>query len=151
MTRTIVGGLGGSLAMDLAYLVSSVRLDRHHPSDDVDEETEAIVSCVRRLAPHQPIAFVRERPRLTGRAIHYAFGCGFAALYRTLKPRVPAIGAAKGLVYGVAVWLLSDAALIPAAHLGREWFRYSREERAAALLSHLAFAVCVDAAAERRP
>ncbi len=135
--------------MDLVYLASSRVLGRRHDPDNVDEETEAIVATVRRLAPHAPLAFARERPRETGRAIHYAFGCGFAALYASLRERTPSIGVANGLAYGVAVWLLSDAILIPAAHAGRAWFRYSASERATALVAHLAFAACVDAAAKR--
>lgn len=142
--KALVAGVAGSLAMDAIYAASAAALDRHHAPDDVDEETEAIVATVRRIAPHVPITVAKERPRAVGRAIHYLFGCAFALGYGRLRRAIPAFSKIGGAPYGAAVFLLSDLILIPAAHLGRTWFRYGSRERAIALGAHLAFAACLE-------
>jgi len=144
LRKALVAGTAGSLAMDAIYAASAAALDRHHAPDDVDEETEAIVATVRRLAPHVPVTLAKERPRTTGRAVHYLFGCAFALGYGRLRGAVPAFSKLGGLPYGAAVFLLSDLVLVPAAHIGRAWFRYGARERAIALGAHLAFAACLE-------
>lgn len=54
-----------------------------------------------------------------------------------------------GVAYGTGLFLVSDRVLIPALKIGRSWDRYSRAERANALLSHIMYGVVVDLARRR--
>jgi len=135
--------------MDLVQDGFASIFERNRARDDRDEETEAITSVVRRLAALTRIPWIGRHPGIAGRAVHYVFGCGFAAGYVALCKREPRLSAGNGLAFGVALWLLSDAVLIPVAHLGRPLLRYSWPERANALLSHLAYGITVEALATR--
>jgi uncharacterized membrane protein YagU involved in acid resistance len=66
-----------------------------------------------------------------------------------VRERAPIVGTARGAVFGTALWILSDRILIPAFKLGRPWGRYSRSERTNALVSHLAYAMVVEAFASQ--
>jgi uncharacterized membrane protein YagU involved in acid resistance len=111
--------------------------------DASTEETEAITSVLAILTRWAPRAFPQTNAAAIGRAIHYVFGVGFAAAYLYLLPnRRPTL--TRGAVFGTLLWLLSDRILIPVFKLGRPWSRYSKTERANALVSHLAYAIVVE-------
>jgi hypothetical protein len=137
-------GAAGSLAMDLVQDGFDAIFERRRPPGDRDEETEAIVSLVRRIAPRGGALAKRTDPGLLGRALHYTFGCGFAVAYTRVRKSRPQIATADGLLFGAALWLVSDVILIPVTHLGRPWSRYTAAERANALVSHLAYAAAVE-------
>jgi hypothetical protein len=144
----IVGGSAGSLLMDLTQYAWARAFERDRPSDDQDEETEAITAVVALLGRLAPGAFPERNSEAIGRAIHYVFGVGFAAAYLALLPaRRPAF--VRGAIFGTVLWLISDRILIPVFKLGRPWSRYSVSERSNALVSHLAYALTVEFA--RRP
>jgi hypothetical protein len=145
VNATLAAGAAGSLAMDLVQDGFSLVFEPNRSENDRDEETEAIVAVVRRIASFVPGGLARSHPGLTGRAVHYLFGCGFAAAYAAARARRPAIATGKGLAFGLALWLLSDAILIPATRLGRPWLRYSWPQRLNAVASHLAYAATVEA------
>jgi hypothetical protein len=144
-TAAIVAGFAGSFAMDVAQDAFDAVFERGRAPEDRDEETEAIVAVVRRIAPFVPGRLAERHPAAIGRAIHYAFGAAFALAYATIRERQPGVAALKGCAFGVGLWFLSDVVLIPGAHLGRPYARYSPAERANALASHLAFAAAVEA------
>ena len=141
----IVAGAAGSLAMDIVQAGFTAVFERRREPDDRDEETEAIVSVVARVSQLIPVEHVRRNPITVGRFLHYAFGCGFAIAYAAVRARRPKVGTGRGLAFGVALWFLSDAILIPATHLGRAFWRYSPAQRANAILSHVCYAVTVEA------
>lgn len=141
----IVAGFAGSFAMDVAQNAFDAIFERDRATDDRDEETEAIVAVVRRIAPYVPGGLAERHPGTVGRAVHYLFGSAFALAYADIRKRQPGVAAAKGSVFGVGLWLLSDIILIPSAHLGRPYDRYSRAERANAVVSHIVFGAVVEA------
>jgi uncharacterized membrane protein YagU involved in acid resistance len=146
----LVGGVAGSFAMDVAQNLFTGIFERNRPPEVQDEEVEAIVGVVRVIAKYAPIVGTERVAGPVGHALHYAFGCGFALAYVAVRERVPAIGIAGGAVFGTALWIVSDRVLIPAFKLGRPWARYSPSERTNALVSHLAYAMTVEAIAARR-
>jgi hypothetical protein len=131
--------------MDLAQDGFDVLFERGRAAGDRDEETEAIVSVVRRISPYVPGQLAERYPGIAGRALHYVFGGAFALAYAFARERRPGIATAKGSAFGTGLWFLSDVVLIPSAHLGRPLFRYSRAERLNALVSHLAYGTIVEA------
>ncbi len=145
LVRALFAGAAGSFAMDVVQDGFAAAFERDRPQGDRDEETEAIVNVVARIAPLVPGGWVGRNPGIAGRVLHYAFGCGFGAAYAAARTRSRRVAAGGGLAFGGALWLLSDTILIPAAHLGRCWSRYTLAERANAVLSHLAYAATVEA------
>jgi hypothetical protein len=73
------------------------------------------------------------RPWL-GSAAHYGFSAAAGAAFTLLAPRVPAVRAGFGTLYGTLVWLLADEGVVPA--LG--WSRKPTELSAAVHLYSLA-------------
>jgi hypothetical protein len=145
LRTAVVAGLAGSFAMDLAQDGFDAIFERGRAANDRDEETEAIVSVVRRIAPFVPGHLAERHAGSVGRALHYLFGTAFAIAYALARERRSEIAAAKGCAFGASLWCLSDVVLIPSAHLGRPFFRYSRAERINALVSHLAYGAVVEA------
>ena len=131
--------------MDVAQNVFDMFFERGRGDDDRDEETEAIVSVVRRIAPHVPGHLAERYPGIAGRTLHYVFGGAFSIAYAYTRRRRPTIAAANGCLFGAALWFVSDVVLIPGAHFGRPLFRYSRAERGNALVSHLVYGSVVEA------
>jgi hypothetical protein len=145
----LVGGSAGSLAMDITQYAWAKAFERNRPSDDQDEETEAIAAVVALLTRIAPRAFQPTNAAAIGRAIHYLFGVGFAAAYLALLPNQrPQV--IRGAAFGIVLWLVSDRILIPLFKLGRPWSRYSVSERSNALASHLAYALIVKFARHTR-
>lgn len=135
--------------MDLVQDGFAALFERSRAEGDLDEEVEGIVSVVRVIGRVVPGLTNERRTRAAGRAIHYVLGVGFAAAYVVAHERAPWIGISSGVAFGTALFLLSDRVLIPALKLGRSWERYSRAERANALLSHVVYGVVVDLARRR--
>jgi uncharacterized membrane protein YagU involved in acid resistance len=129
--------------MDVTQYAWAQAFEQDRPSDDQDEETEAITSVVKFLTRLAPGLFGATNAAAIGRAIHYVFGVGFAGAYFIVLPnRRPAF--VRGAVFGMVLWLVSDRLLIPALKLGRPWSRYSVTERANALVSHVVYALVVE-------
>ncbi len=143
VATAIVGGIAGSLGMDIAQAAWSKVLERDRSPDVQDEETEAITSVVGYLTRFAPGVFPARGAKTIGHVIHYLFGIGFAAAYVYVLPnRKPA--SVRAATFGTLLWLLSDRILIPVFRLGRPWARYSMSERSNALVSHLVYAFGVE-------
>ncbi len=149
-SRIVLGGTVASFAMDVVQAAWTLAFERRRNPDLHDEETDAIVSVVKFVAPLVPGDLARTHPRTMGRAVHYVFGCAFAFAYASLRARAPKIALGNGTAFGVALWLASDVILIPAARLGRRGARYSRTERLNALASHLAYGIGVETIVRER-
>ncbi len=146
LTASIVGGIGASLAMDLVQDGFGALYARGRPEGELDEEVEGIASVVRILSAAAPRLFPARYAPAEARAIHYVFGVGFAAAYVAGAARAPWLAASGGVAFGTGLFLLSDRILIPALKLGRSWSRYSKLERANALLAHVAYGVVLECA-----
>lgn len=84
------------------------------------------------------------RKRLAGELVHYATGAAFGAVYGIAARRagLPRWG---GALFGAAVWLLNDEALVPALGLARKPWDYPASTHAKALASHLVYGTATDA------
>ncbi len=139
-----MAGIAGSFAMDVVQNTWSALFSRTRIGDERDEETEAIVAVVRRIARYVPGDYANKHPGTAGRVLHYVFGSAFGLAYAALRTRDRRIAAGGGTAFGAALWLLSDVILIPTARLGRPVWRYSRADRWNAVLSHLAYAATLE-------
>jgi hypothetical protein len=88
----------------------------------------------------------RRKQALGGKIVHYAYGAvwgaGFALAARAVAPLRPV---ATGLVFGGALWLLSDEVLVPLLRFSRSPRRYPASTHVKGLASHLVYGVAVDA------
>jgi hypothetical protein len=146
---TIAGGLGASFAMDLVQATFAGLFERGRGPGDLDEEVEGIASVVHALSRVLPAVFPPGHEPMQARVVHYIFGVGFAGAYVAGVRRAPWLATSRGLAFGAGLFLLSDRVLIPALRLGRSWARYSRGERANALVSHLTYGLILELVRER--
>lgn len=80
-----------------------------------------------------------------GTAFHYAMGLTSGALYGALAEFVPAAKAGAGLPFGLAVWLIADEGIVPAAGLSKSPGEYPLSIHAYSIASHLVFGLTAEA------
>ncbi len=145
----IVGGAAASFAMDVVQDGFAALVERRRAPGDRDEEVEAIETVVRLVGKLAPDLASDGVAHVTARALHYAFGIGFAWAYVAATRRAPKLAAGRGVAFGTGLFVLSDRILIPMLKLGRSWDRYSRTERLDAWLSHVAYGAVLESARTR--
>lgn len=74
-----------------------------------------------------------------GAAVHYGFGISTGAIYGAAAEVAPSVTACSGLVFGAAVWLVADEAVVPALGLSKPPTQYPLSIHAYALSSHLVY------------
>ena len=79
-----------------------------------------------------------------GTAFHYAMGLTAGALYGALAEFAPAAKSGAGLPFGVAVWLVADEGLVPAAGLSKSAEEYPLSIHAYSIASHLVFGLATE-------
>jgi hypothetical protein len=89
------------------------------------------------LTPHQP--------HPAGLAVHYAIGIVPAAFYGALLHDVPALGAGRGSLYGLSVFLLHDEMLNPLLGLAASPDRYPWQDHARGFAAHLVYGLVTHA------
>lgn len=144
IVASVVGGFAASLMMDVVQNGWAAVFERGRAADQRDEEVDGIASVVRVIGRFVPALASERRSNLAARAVHYVFGVGFAGAYVYGVERAPLLSTSSGIVFGSALFLLSDRVLIPVLKLGREWSRYSRSERANAYFSHVTYGVVLE-------
>ena len=87
-----------------------------------------------------------EQRELAGEAMHYATGAGVGGLYGVLAEVAPGPTLSLGAVYGAAVALGVDEALVPALGLSKPAREIRPSEHAYNLASHLVYGVTLEAA-----
>lgn len=84
------------------------------------------------------------RPK-AGAAIHYAFGIFLGVTYGAVGSFFPRVRAGFGTAYALAVELIADQSLVPAAGLSRPPTRVPLSRHAHGLASHLVFGTALEA------
>ncbi len=80
-----------------------------------------------------------------GMAIHYAIGIGPGALYGAMKGRVPGVvGADRGLLYGLGLFLIQDELGNAMAGLATAPRRYPWQAHERGLVAHLVYGFVTD-------
>ena len=78
-------------------------------------------------------------------AVHYAIGIGPAAGYALVRDELPG-GAARGLLYGLGVFLLQDEGINAVTRLGANPRDYPWQDHARGLVSHLVYGLTTELA-----
>ena len=86
------------------------------------------------------------QPHPAGIAVHYALGVVPAALYAPLRHRINGLGAGRGLLYGLGLFLVNDEIVAPVLGLASGPAAYPWQAHARGLVAHLVLGVSTDAA-----
>ncbi|MDP9357199.1 MAG: DUF1440 domain-containing protein [Chloroflexota bacterium] len=92
------------------------------------------------------IALTPPQPHPAGIAVHYALGVLPGAIYGPLRHRVSGLGAGRGLLYGLSLFLLNDELLNPLLGLASGPTAYPWQAHARGLVAHLVLGASTDAA-----
>ncbi|MDP9409767.1 MAG: DUF1440 domain-containing protein [Actinomycetota bacterium] len=84
------------------------------------------------------------QPHPAGIVVHYALGVVPGALYAPLRRRVKALGAGRGLLYGLGLTIVNDEVLAPALGLASGAARYPWQAHARGLVGHLVLGAATD-------
>ena len=82
--------------------------------------------------------------RAAGMAIHYSLGIGLGALYGALRRRAPAIGAARGTLFGAALFVVEDELFGTVTGLAAMPGDYPWQDHARGLVAHLVYGIVTD-------
>jgi hypothetical protein len=85
-----------------------------------------------------------EQHELAGLAVHYGIGIGPAIAYAVMRDKLPGRGPARGLLYGLALFLLQDEAANAVTGLAAKPQKYPWQAHARGLVSHLVYGVATE-------
>ncbi len=86
-----------------------------------------------------------KQPNALGIASHYALGALPGALYGVLRHRAPAVRAAGGALYGLALFVVNDEMLAPALGLASGPRKYPWQAHARGLVAHVTLGMVTEA------
>ena len=81
---------------------------------------------------------------VAGQVVHYLAGVAPAALYGALRPRLPAAGAGRGVLFGVAGFFI-DLLGTPAGGVAARPAAYPWQVHARSFAAHLVYGLVTDA------
>ncbi|MEZ0239764.1 MAG: DUF1440 domain-containing protein [Chloroflexota bacterium] len=148
------GGLAGAVATWLMDLVTTGLYDGQSP--EVTEREKAAQpngkSSVENLLDRieTETGFVVEplqRPMVL-QAMHYALGIGPGAVYGVLRNRLPLVGAARGLLFGLVVFAVNDEYMNTKLGLAGPIEAYPVETHWRGLVGHATLGVATDTTIE---
>ena len=104
----LIAGAVGAGAMSLVHKsVAAVTSGARPPSAAAQQEqdedpTVKVAEAITRPLLHGPLP--DDKKPLAGNLVHYPFGAGVGGLYGGLAAVMPRVTAARGLLFGAAVW-----------------------------------------------
>ena len=144
----VVAGLAGGLAMNLFARATSDR--RGHGAQPPQEDSPARGKDAAERAGDAAYRLVRggepapETSQRLGTAAHYAFSASAGAAYGLLAPRVPALTACFGTLFGTLVWAGADEGVVPLLGLSRGPRQIPARVHLFALTAHLVYGAAVE-------
>jgi putative membrane protein len=86
----------------------------------------------------------REKKKMAGAVVHYAFGVATGGLYGAIAELKPATTVGAGLPFGAAVWLIADEIIVPALGLSKPPTEYPPSTHAYSIASHLVYGLTTE-------
>jgi putative membrane protein len=145
--RGIVAGLvGGTIAAGamsvvhrgLVGLISakqqSAPTAKQHEGEDA---TVRVADGITRWLLSRPLP--EETKPLAGNIVHYAFGASVGGLYGGIATLAPRVTLARGVPFGVAVWLGAHVIMVPALGLAPPLTRQPPSKEALEFVMHVVY------------
>lgn len=104
----------------------------------------ALEVLAERLAALKGLPLSPEERAAHGTVLQWVVGIGAGMLYATFREHVPGRGTSRGLVFGVAFWLVVDETLTPMAGLAPGPAAFPWQTHARGFAGHLVFGVAAD-------
>jgi hypothetical protein len=136
-------GLFGTAAMNAFRGVVRIACGTSMSADAGDPGARALASALAEHVLERPLRGT-ERDR-AGATARYAIGGGAGAVYTVLVAMAPVVGAARGLGFGAALWLVGDEIALPSLGFARRPGALSTWMRLYAFASHLVYGTATDA------
>jgi len=140
MVKGAVAGAVGVWMMDLVtwgmYLREDPQARQQEQAARVEGKDVAHVAAGK-LARLTGTTISPEQPHPVGLIIHYALGVMPGALYGAFRSRVDRLGAGRGLVYGLGLFLVNDELLGPLLGLASGPMAYPWQAHVRGLVGHV--------------
>lgn len=148
------GALAGAAAVWLMDLVTTQMLDRQSPEVTQREEAArpngkpALINLIERLEAEYEVELSDQQRDSLVQLLHFGLGVFPGALYGALRSRVPLIGAANGLFYGLLSYAVNDEYLNSRLGLAGPFGAYPVETHWRGLVGHAVLGVATDTGIE---
>jgi uncharacterized membrane protein YagU involved in acid resistance len=146
------GALAGTVAVWLMDLVTTTLLDRQ-PEEITERENQArpngqpaVMNLLDRFEAQSGVELSDEQRDSLAEVIHYGLGVVPAALYAVARRSLPVVGAGRGVLFGMLVFLVNDEYLNSALGLAGPFDAYPLETHWRGLVGHAVYGVATDAA-----
>lgn len=142
----LVGGLVASFVMgEFQALLSALSEEEKKKPKNKKEDEPANVKTAEAISEnvfdHQ---LKKSEKEPAGEAVHYAMGAASGLIYGIASEIAPSATAGLGLPFGAAVWLVADDIVVPALGLSKPPTEYALSTHAYALTSHLVYGLTTD-------
>ena len=146
----VYGALAGTVATWMMGKVTDVLYEREDQSvrdreDNAREGETAYSVAAEKAANRLGTGLSKEERERYGSGIHWALGVGAGALYGLLRNRIPSPAFARGLLFGVAFWLVVDEGANYALGLTPGPTEFPWQTHARGLIGHLVYGTVADA------
>jgi hypothetical protein len=135
----IVAGLVAALAMNVFQSAWTGLSSSADPDDTAAIRAADAISEEVSGEPVKPSA-----KKSADAMLHYLTGGALGGLYGLLGGTFPALMTGRGLVFGVAAWLLCDEIAVPTLRLGPSPTETNADEHVLAFSSHMVFGAVLD-------
>ncbi len=146
----IVGGALGTIVIErIGTLLYNAEGERRRKQEEELERRygsePSYEVMARRLAGALGVSLTSPARATAGRALHWAYGLAWGALYGLLHDRVPALSKAAGLPFGIEFALFGDEALSAVLKLTPPPQAFPWCVHARGVAGHVAYAATADA------
>lgn len=147
MLRGAVAGAAGVWAMDRVdwFLYGRERAETRRQTEGVrpgGRDPAHVIAGTAAKAVGVDLASPKQNP--AGLAAHYSLGILPGALYGALRDRVGYLGAGRGLLFGLGLFVVEDELANPLLGTAAPPGRYPWQAHARGLVAHLAYGVVTD-------
>lgn len=143
-----LGALAGGLAAAATSLFQAAWQGAKLPPSEREPleipPTEKVADELIEAATGRPL--LHHEREVAGVLVHHTVGAGLGALYALAGERWPAVKARRGLVYGLAVWVIVEECGLAALGLKAPPWRVRPAEHVFAACSHIVFGPALDIA-----
>lgn len=140
----IDGAIAGAVATWLMGQVTTILYERESKAvrqreDDARHGQTAYGVAAKKAAAIVGAELTDDQREKYGQAIHWALGVGAGAAYGVLRPRIKALSAGGGLLFGTAFWLFIDEGANTALGLTPGPTAFPWQTHARGLVGHFVF------------
>ncbi len=148
--QVIRGAIGGAVATWAMDAVTTAMFDRQSPEVNAREAAAqpmgkgAVPNLIDRVTDATGLELDESLRPMAEQATHYALGVIPGAFYAVLRERIPFVGALRGLLYGLLLFVVNDEYLNIRLGLAGPVEAYPVESHARGLVGHLVLGAATD-------